>query len=118
MQAHAGRHPCASKRVLLLLLLPPHLVHTHCLHSPCLAHTCTQVRYHSDTQALKIAQGVSGTVRDKGSVRRNVPFLVQAVRQGFQVRAVPHAPPAHARTTRFCSRKDGDRPLAPHHVRV
>ena len=43
------------------------------------------MRYHSDTQALKIAQGVSGTVRDKGSVRRNVPFLMQAVKQGFQV---------------------------------
>jgi IMP dehydrogenase len=44
----------------------------------------SEVRYHSDTQSLKIAQGVSGTVRDKGSVRRNVPFLVQAVKQGFQ----------------------------------
>ncbi|EFN52824.1 hypothetical protein CHLNCDRAFT_138255 [Chlorella variabilis] len=37
-----------------------------------------RVRYHSDTQSLKIAQGVSGTVHDKGSVRRNVPYLVQA----------------------------------------
>jgi IMP dehydrogenase/GMP reductase len=35
-------------------------------------------------QALKIAQGVSGVVKDKGSVRRTVPFLCQAVRQGFQ----------------------------------
>ena len=35
-------------------------------------------------QSLKIAQGVSGTVRDKGSIRRTVPFLTQAVRQGFQ----------------------------------
>ena len=30
----------------------------------------SESRYHSDTQALKIAQGVAGTVRDKGSVRR------------------------------------------------
>lgn len=44
----------------------------------------SEVRYHSDTQSLKIAQGVSGTVHDKGSVRRNVPYLVQAVKQGFQ----------------------------------
>ncbi|KAI3431760.1 hypothetical protein D9Q98_004802 [Chlorella vulgaris] len=44
----------------------------------------SEVRYHSDTQSLKIAQGVSGTVRDKGSVRRNVPYMVQAVKQGFQ----------------------------------
>lgn len=37
-------------------------------------------------QSLKIAQGVSGTVRDKGSVKRNVPYLIQAAKQGFQVR--------------------------------
>ena len=30
----------------------------------------SESRYHSDTQTLKIAQGVAGTVRDKGSVRR------------------------------------------------
>lgn len=44
----------------------------------------SEARYHSDTQGLKIAQGVSGTVKDRGSVRRNVPFLLQAVKQGFQ----------------------------------
>jgi IMP dehydrogenase len=31
-----------------------------------------------------LLQGVSGTVKDKGSVRRTVPFLAQAVKQGFQ----------------------------------
>ncbi|KAG2491126.1 hypothetical protein HYH03_010570 [Edaphochlamys debaryana] len=44
----------------------------------------SETRYHSDTQSLKIAQGVSGAVKDKGSVRRTVPFLAQAVKQGFQ----------------------------------
>ncbi len=44
----------------------------------------SEARYLSDTQALKIAQGVAGTVRAKGSVRSSVPFLAQAVRQGFQ----------------------------------
>mmetsp|Transcript_27327 Transcript_27327/g.73891 ORF Transcript_27327/g.73891 Transcript_27327/m.73891 type:complete len:509 (+) Transcript_27327:102-1628(+) len=44
----------------------------------------SESRYYGDTQALKIAQGVSGTVKDKGSVRRTVPFLTQAVKQGFQ----------------------------------
>ena len=42
-------------------------------------------RYHSDTQTMKIAQGVSGTVKGKGSVHDTLPFLCQAVRQGFQV---------------------------------
>jgi IMP dehydrogenase/GMP reductase len=45
----------------------------------------SEARYLSDTQNLKIAQGVSGTVKDKGSLRRTVPYLSQAVRQGFQV---------------------------------
>lgn len=44
----------------------------------------SESRYYGDTQTLKIAQGVSGTVRDKGSVRRTVPYMVQAVKQGFQ----------------------------------
>ena len=29
----------------------------------------SEARYHSATQSLKIAQGVAGTVRDKGSIR-------------------------------------------------
>lgn len=44
----------------------------------------SEARYHSDTQALKIAQGVSGTVKDKGSIKKTVPYLVQAVKHGFQ----------------------------------
>jgi hypothetical protein len=44
----------------------------------------SESRYYGDTQTLKIAQGVSGTVRDKGSIRRTVPFMIQAVKQGFQ----------------------------------
>jgi hypothetical protein len=35
----------------------------------------SEARYHSDTQSLKIAQGVAGTVRDKGSVRRALCLL-------------------------------------------
>ena len=42
-------------------------------------------RYHSDTQNLKIAQGVAGFVKTKGSVNATLPYLMQALRQGFQV---------------------------------
>ncbi|WIA19147.1 hypothetical protein OEZ85_003795 [Tetradesmus obliquus] len=54
----------------------------------------SEARYLSDTQNLKIAQGVSGTVKDKGSVRKTVPYLAQAVRQGFQDLGVQDVPQA------------------------
>ncbi|CAL0326369.1 unnamed protein product [Lupinus luteus] len=41
-------------------------------------------RYLGDTAKLKIAQGVVGAVKDKGSVLKFVPYTLQAVRQGFQ----------------------------------
>eukprot|EP00560_Eucampia_antarctica_P007882 CAMPEP_0197824942 /NCGR_PEP_ID=MMETSP1437-20131217/2121_1 /TAXON_ID=49252 ORGANISM="Eucampia antarctica, Strain CCMP1452" /NCGR_SAMPLE_ID=MMETSP1437 /ASSEMBLY_ACC=CAM_ASM_001096 /LENGTH=526 /DNA_ID=CAMNT_0043424763 /DNA_START=69 /DNA_END=1649 /DNA_ORIENTATION=+ len=34
--------------------------------------------------AVKVAQGVSGTVLDKGTLRTYIPYLVQGVRHGFQ----------------------------------
>lgn len=56
----------------------------------------SEARYYGDTQNLKIAQGVSGTVRDKGSVKRSVPYLVQAVKQGFQDLGAKSIGEAHA----------------------
>ena len=44
----------------------------------------SEARYLSETQSLKIAQGVAGTVKAKGSAAAQLPFLAQAVRQGFQ----------------------------------
>lgn len=41
-------------------------------------------RYFNDTSAIKIPQGVSGTVIDKGSIRTQLPFLAQAVKHGMQ----------------------------------
>ncbi|XP_027336662.1 inosine-5'-monophosphate dehydrogenase [Abrus precatorius] len=44
----------------------------------------SDARYLGDTAKLKIAQGVVGAVKDKGSVLNFLPYTLQAVRQGFQ----------------------------------
>ena len=43
-------------------------------------------RYFSESSMVRVAQGVTGTVVDKGSLQKFVPYLVQSVRHGFQVR--------------------------------
>lgn len=62
----------------------------------------SESRYHSDTQAMKIAQGVAGTVRCKGSVHSTLPYFMQAVRQGFQDMG------AHSLTAAHTMLADGD----------
>ena len=45
-------------------------------------------RYFSKANdTLKVAQGVSGAVVDKGSIRSYIPHVVQGVRHGLQVRS-------------------------------
>ena len=50
-------------------------------------------RYFGEGQAMKVAQGVSGTVASRGSVYEFISYLCQAVKHGFQdigARSVTH----------------------------
>ncbi|RAL49048.1 hypothetical protein DM860_018235 [Cuscuta australis] len=55
----------------------------------------SDARYLGDTAKLKIAQGVAGTVKDKGSVLKFIPYTMQALKQGFQDIGVSSIQSAH-----------------------
>ncbi|KAL9146955.1 hypothetical protein ABFS82_13G143400 [Erythranthe guttata] len=44
----------------------------------------SDARYLGDKEKLKISQGVSGAVKDKGSILKLIPYTMQAVKQGLQ----------------------------------
>lgn len=55
----------------------------------------SDARYLGDKFSIKIAQGVSGVVADKGSVLKLIPYTMHAVKQGFQDLGVKSIQAAH-----------------------
>lgn len=55
----------------------------------------SKTRYFGDSAKIMVAQGVSGTVIDRGSIKTLIPYLVQSVRHGFQDAGVQSIAQAH-----------------------
>ena len=56
-------------------------------------------RYVWDTACtqVKVAQGVSGAVTDKGTLRRYIPYLMQGIRHGLQDAGIKSVKIGHER---------------------
>uniref|UniRef100_A0AC34QA56 Inosine-5'-monophosphate dehydrogenase n=1 Tax=Panagrolaimus sp. JU765 TaxID=591449 RepID=A0AC34QA56_9BILA len=60
------------------------------------AHSTSQDRYFTSEDAIKVAQGVSATMRDRGTCHKFLPYLIRGVQHGFQDIGVKTLPEFHA----------------------
>jgi len=56
---------------------------------------CATSEVSQISTAIKVAQGVSGAVEDKGTLKRYVPYLMQGVRHGLQDAGIRSVKEAH-----------------------
>lgn len=54
-------------------------------------------RYFAESSSVKIAQGVSGAVVDKGSIKSLIPHVIQGVKHGMQDMGCKSIPELHSK---------------------
>jgi len=72
----------------------------------------TQSRYLNDADSIKIAQGVSGTVKDKGTTGQYLMYLISGVKMGLQDMGVKSMDMLHSWATKGKIRFEQQTPSA------